>query len=192
MNPNLKPLHQLEGLIDNETGELLYNLALDVPYDRGIVEIGSYHGKSTAYLALGSREGNGAQVYAVDPWELVDVKKWCGHCEQPTFEKFGKQLDSVDLFDAVIPIQRESLTAAAEYEELSIGLLFIDGDHSEKACQADFLAWAPHTAPNAIVVFDDYAITKNPGVAKAVHSLQDEFVPGSFEVLGRLAMARVK
>lgn len=192
MNPDLEPFHKLEGLIDNETGELLYNLALDVPYDRAIVEIGSYHGKSTAYLALGSRDGNGVPVFAVDPWELVDVKKWCGHCKQPTFEKFGRQLDSVDLFDAVIPIQAESLVAASEYDHLSIGLLFIDGDHSEEACREDFLAWAPHTAPNGIVVFDDYAVTKNPGVAKAVDSLQREFVPGSFQVLGRIAMARVK
>lgn len=189
---NLQPLHDLEGLIDNGTGVLLYNLAREVPGNQAIVEIGSYHGKSTAYLAQGARDGNSSPVFAVDPWEQVDVKKWCRHCEQPTFAKFKAQLELVGLFDAVTPMRLDSAHAADQYEGGPIGLLFIDGDHSEEACFRDFILWVPDMAPNAVVVFDDYAVTKNPGVAKAVNRLMPEFVPGTFQIFGRLAISKVR
>lgn len=53
-------------LTPNE-GEYLHRLARLDPGNGVIVEIGSWKGKSTILLALGSMEVGGEKVYAIDP-----------------------------------------------------------------------------------------------------------------------------
>jgi predicted O-methyltransferase YrrM len=73
---NLPPLSQdildkimsVEGDITAQEAQLLYTAAQTVK-DGCIVEVGSYLGRSTAALALGTRAGFYVPVYAVDPRE---------------------------------------------------------------------------------------------------------------------------
>ena len=54
------------GFLEDGEGALLFELARDV--NRGvIVEVGSFRGKSTVYLARGALAGSRAHVYAIDP-----------------------------------------------------------------------------------------------------------------------------
>ena len=62
----LERLAKLEGWIDIAECELLYDLASQID-DYCIVEIGSYRGKSTVSLGLGSLAGYGVNVYAIEP-----------------------------------------------------------------------------------------------------------------------------
>src|ERR1700722_20931863 len=65
---HLRPVHLTPGMVSLDVAELLYSLARDV--DAGvIVEVGSYRGRSTVALALGSRAGHGAPVFAIEPHE---------------------------------------------------------------------------------------------------------------------------
>lgn len=180
---------RVEGLITPAVGRALHALAGRVPAGRAIVEVGSYRGMSTIYLA--SAAPDGVPVYAVDPWELVDVAVWCGHCEQPTRAQFEAQLSAAGLLDRVTIRQGLSVDVAAGYDGPPVGLLFVDGDHHYGAVWADLVSWQPQLAARSVVAIDDYAATSNPDVARAV----DTWVAANGRTLtveagGRLAVCR--
>lgn len=169
---SLADVAALDGLVNRDVGQALYELASAVPAGQGIVEVGSYKGKSTAYLALGALDGHGAPVTAVDPWDTEGNKTGrFGFAEPSTREAFEAQLTAVGLRNHVTMRQGFSVDVAATYDGPPIGLLFIDGDHREHAVWNDFAAWTPHRAPRATVVFDDVDTPSNPGVRVIVDRL---------------------
>ena len=172
---NFDELAGLDGLISRDVGELLYSFAALVPEDQAIVELGSYRGKSTCYLATGATIGNGASVYAVDAWS-EEVSAWraavLSTLPSPAYADFAAQLDKAGVSEGVQVIRSLTTLAAELYDGPQVGLLYIDGDHSRQAVHADFRAWRPHLAPDAVIVFDDFGVTKNPGVSLAVGDLE--------------------
>lgn len=164
-------LYTLEGLVPDDVGETLYALAADVDPGLAIVEIGSYKGKSTSFLAAGARAGRGAPVFAVDPWDLGTVNGRFGFTESETRRTFDRQLRAVGLRSTVIAKQGFSVDVAATWNGPPIGLLFVDGDHAAESVLADVAAWRPHLATRATVVFDDLDTPKNPGVRVALETL---------------------
>jgi predicted O-methyltransferase YrrM len=183
-------LATIEGLVTDEVADALAELAGNVDQGEAIVEVGSYHGKSTAYLAAHSRPD--VPVYAVDPWELVTVTDWCGWCPQPTRSLFERNLARVGLLWKVLVRQGRSTDVARAYDGPPIGLLFVDGDHSAEALAADIHAWRPHLSDGAVIAVDDYGVTTNPDVGPVVDELVDA---GDLEWVeltgdGRLAVLR--
>lgn len=160
---------EMSGLLAAGNGEELRRLAALVPDDEAIVEVGSYRGQSTAFLASGS---TGAKVFAVDPWDLDgNVSGRFGFAEKSTRNLFEYQLRAARLWSRVTPVQGFSIDVAADWKGPQVGLLFIDGDHSENAVRADVAAWTPHLADGATVAFDDYNTPRNPGVKAVVDAL---------------------
>lgn len=154
-------LSKLEGLITEEKGEALSRLAGEVPKELAIVEIGSYKGKSTCYLAQGAKQGGGAHVYAIDPWDTEGNETGrFGFAEPETFEAFEEQVKRARLKSRVTPIKGFSVNVAEDWDEQGgpdIGLLFIDGDHHREPVVADFNAFRHFLVPGkSLVVFDDY------------------------------------
>lgn len=183
----LAKLAKLEGLIPAQVGEELYALAGVVGKLLAVVEVGSYKGKSTCYLAAGARAGFGAHVWAVDPWDLSHNETGrFGFAEAATREAFHRQVAAAGLRGQVTPIQGFS-TEVARHFRARIGLLYIDGDHSFKSVLDDFQAWRPYCVEGATVVFDDYDTPRNPGVRKAIETLGLEVEVRA----GRLAVASV-
>lgn len=171
---NRERLASLAGLVPEEVGEKLAELAAAVPGDLAIVEIGSYKGKSTCYLAAGAKDGHGARVYAVDAWDLAgNVTGRFGFAEPSTREAFEAQIRSVRLASRITPIQGFSSGVAAAWDGPPVGLLFVDGDHSAKAISEDISAWTPHLADGAVIVLDDLDTPKNPGVRQVYELLAD-------------------
>jgi len=167
----VKP-EDLSGLIDADQGDVLRRLAAAVPAGRAIVEIGSFKGKSTAFLADGARAGGGARVFAVDPWDLPGNPYGKHGFSAPAVrEAFESQLKACRLWGRVTPVRAFSVDAAAAYDGPPIGLLYIDGDHEEVAVRADVAAWSPHLAPDHVLVFDDLDTKRNPGVRVVVDEL---------------------
>lgn len=169
---NRERLAALYGLVSADVGEALAHLASVVPADDAIVEVGSFQGKSTCYLAAGSKDGFGAKVFAVDPWDTAgNVTGRFGFAEPSTRERFDEQVRSMRFASRVTALQGFSTDIAKQWNGPWVGLLFIDGDHAERSVRADFEAWKPNLRDGAIVVFDDYLSPKNPGVKKAVATL---------------------
>jgi predicted O-methyltransferase YrrM len=59
--------NEIDGWLSDNEGELLFNLAKNCKGEGKIVEIGSWKGKSTVWLASGSKSGKNVKVYAIDP-----------------------------------------------------------------------------------------------------------------------------
>lgn len=175
----------LEGQVLPAEGSWLRLVAASVPAALAIVELGSYSGKSTCCLAVGSAEGNGARVYAVDLWMTstfdVETRRFseykvgseepqhhCKFSRQPALDRFNERRARYDPLGLIRPITGETTKVAEVFGE-PIGLLFIDADHLFEAVREDFQAWAPKVAPGGIVAFHDYKVlTRGEGVKRFV------------------------
>lgn len=166
-------LEELRGLITPDVGNALAWLASRVPADEAIVEVGSFKGMSTAYLAAGAKDGLGAKVWAVDPWDTPgNVYGKHGYSAPIVRDDFEKQLKGLKLWSRVTPVKAFSVDAAAAWGGPPIGLLFIDADHEEASVRADVAAWRPHLAdPYHVIAFDDLDTPRNPGVRAVVDEL---------------------
>jgi len=170
----LKMLAALEGLISDEMGLRLAELAATVPADEVIVECGSYKGKSGCYLAEGAQCGNGAKVWCIDPWNLAgNITGRFGFAEEDTMKAFCSQVGSTGLGERITAFRAFGADAGKEWTGRPVGLLHIDSHHTYEGVMGDFTAWEPHLAPGAIVCFDDYDSEKkcNRGVTEAVNEL---------------------
>jgi predicted O-methyltransferase YrrM len=156
--------HKITGWLEPHETMRLYGLALDIPENGAIVEIGSYRGKSTTVLAIGAKERS-ARVYAIDPFEgVMDGHVVTGHDR----DHLRYALVNAGVVDSVEIITGYSLETAKTWKR-PIDLLWIDGDHSYEAVKADLKAWSKHVKGK--IALHDY--TQNwPGVPMAV----DEFV----------------
>lgn len=189
-------LADLDGLITPEIGGVLYGYARATNPYRSIVELGSYRGASTCWLAAGRRDTALAAgtvdfppVYAVDAWN-PDVTAWSRYIRPATIGEFNSQLLRHELLIYVSPQRGLTTEVAATFTGAPIGLLYIDADHSEEAALADFLAWQRHLCDGATVIFDDYQTRQNPGVEAAVRRLTDDGWFSDVKLLaGRLAVA---
>lgn len=152
-----------------KAGRVLYRLASRVPADQAVVEIGVFKGRSACYLAAGARAGRGAQVWAVDPWDLPGERypyNW--RQERPSRHQFTMTstretaeaaVRDLDLGAHVTLVRAFSADAGRSWDGPPVGLLYVDGDHRADAIRADWAAWSPHLAPGAVVAFDDHVPT---------------------------------
>lgn len=168
----LDRLAKLHGLIPDALGETLAELAAAVPRDRCIVEIGSYCGKSTCYLAHGAMSGYGAPVFAIDPWDTDgNPTGRFGFAQQETRLRFQQQVHEAGCSHQVTAFRAFSQDMARVWQR-PIGLLYIDGSHTEADVQRDVTAWTTFLSSGSVVAFDDYRTQNNPGVEKVVDRLK--------------------
>lgn len=166
----------MAGLITPEVGVALAELAVEVPRDCAIVEVGSFQGQSTTCLALGAKSGRGAHVWAVDPWDLPGTVYGKHGYNRPIIrERFEEQLRDARVWSQVTPVQAFSNDAAADWSGPPIGLLFIDGDHAADSIRSDVASWTPHLAEDHVIALDDWGTPRNPGVAVVAAELEDRY-----------------
>ena len=164
----------LDGPITPEVGEALVRHAGAVPEGLAIVELGSYKGMSTCYLASATTN----TVYAVDAWDLPNnVTGRFGFARPDTFQAFKAQTAA---YPNIVAIKDYSTSAGYTWTHGPVGLLFVDADHSEKAVLADVTAWLAHLHPKGTVILDDWNTPRNPGVKRAAEKLVE--VLGPYEV----------
>jgi predicted O-methyltransferase YrrM len=165
------------GWLTDEEGEALYELAKRCSGRGVIVEIGSWKGKSTICLGLGSRAGSSVSVFAIDP-----------HADY-RFGDFKANIERAGIADLVTPIASLSQPAAGE----PIELLFVDGSHEEELVREDFDKWVPKVVDGGWVAFHDTTWTAGPRrvVGESIYrgrGFKDvRFVVGSTTVARRVA-----
>jgi MMP 1-O-methyltransferase len=173
-------IKDVPGWLSDEEGEALYELAQECTGKGVIVEIGSWKGKSTICLGLGSRAGNGVRVFAVDP-----------HADYRHGE-FKDNIERAGIADLVTPVQGLSQQVADDFHE-PIELLFVDGSHEEDDVREDFEKWVPKVVDRGTVAFHD--TTWHDGPRKVVadkifgsHQFRDvRFVIGSTTIAQKVA-----
>ncbi|MCB0331096.1 MAG: class I SAM-dependent methyltransferase [Bdellovibrionales bacterium] len=151
---------KIEGYLSPKEGAALYACALYGPASGDIVEIGSWKGKSTVWLASAAKKGQRGKVHAIDPHVGSDEHQPGGdfHKDLPqagsTFQEFQQNINSFGLNDWVIPHLTPSQEAARSWQG-DIRLLFIDGDHSFEAVKADFQLFSPYVSTGGVIAFHD-------------------------------------
>lgn len=119
-----------------------------------VVEIGSFQGVSSRTIALHCNK-----LYCVDPWEwqaTVDAEK--------VFDSILKDYPNIN------KIKSNSVEASKLFEDNSLDLVYIDGDHSYDAIMQDISAWFKKVKINGYIAgHDNYiddvrrAVTNNFG-----------------------------
>ena len=143
------------GWLSDAQGEALF-AAASRPHPGAIVEIGSWQGRSTIWLAAGARFA-GRHVFAVDLHE--------GSREDPsarTYDQFIENLRAADLLSVVTPLVMRSSAAVSRVAD-PVDLLFIDGDHSIAGARSDAEAWLPRVREGGTVMFHDVATSGYAG-----------------------------
>jgi MMP 1-O-methyltransferase len=129
-----------------------------------VLEVGTYCGKSTIYLAAAARP-SGQAVITVDHhhgseenqpgWEYHDpalVDPRTGRLD--TLPHLRASLGDAGVEDDVIVIVGRSAQVARVWRT-PLGFLFIDGGHTEAAANADYQGWAPWVAPGGALAIHD-------------------------------------
>ncbi len=179
----VKPLiADVPGWLTDEEGEALYELARRCTGRGVIAEIGSWKGKSTICLGLGSRAGAGVRIFAIDP-----------HADY-RFGDFKANVERAGIGELVTPIASLSQPAADDFHE-PIELLFVDGSHEYDLVLEDFEKWVPKVIDGGWVAFHDTTWTAGPRkvVGQAIYrgrGFKDvRFVVGSTTIARKVARA---
>jgi len=193
------------GFMPPTEGLALYRAAATYADAGPVLEVGTYCGKSTIYLACAARQA-GQVVITVDHhhgseenqpgWEYHDptlVDPATGRLD--TLPHFRATLAGLGLDEDVIAVVGRSADVARLWRA-PLGLLFIDGGHTEAAAQADYEGWAPQVAPGGALaihdVFPDPADGGRPPYhiylrALASGAFTEVAVEGSLRLLERTA-----
>ncbi len=162
-----------DGMIHPDECLLLMGLASQVR-EGVIVEIGSYRGRSTIALAVGSSRGHAAPVYAIEPHE--NFTGVLGGRFGPEDKTAFQRNIAHSTLSRLIHLISATSEAAAESWSLEIGLLWIDGDHRYQAVKKDFELWSPFLRADGQIAFDDSTV-----VGLGPHTLIKEILSaGSF------------
>jgi MMP 1-O-methyltransferase len=134
-----------------------------------VLEVGSYCGKSAIYLTAGIRAARKAgirqQVVTVDHhrgseehqpgWEYHDsslVDQESGRFD--TLPRLRATLAAAGVEDDVVVIVGRSVDVSRMWRT-PLGMLFIDGGHTDAAAQWDYEGWAPWVALSGVLAIHD-------------------------------------
>jgi MMP 1-O-methyltransferase len=193
------------GFMPPDEGLALFETAAAYARVGPIAEIGTYCGKSTIYLAAAASQA-GQVVVTVDHhhgseenqpgWEYHDpelVDPATGRLD--TLPHFRSTLGATGLEEHVIAVVGHS-AAVSRLWRTPLGMLFIDGGHTDAAAVTDYQGWAPWVAPGgALAIHDVYPDPADGGQAPlriyrramASGAFAEKRATGSLRVLERIA-----
>jgi predicted O-methyltransferase YrrM len=167
----------IPGMISPRSGQFLYTLCYMQEVQGDVVEIGSWQGRSTSFLARAVKNSGNGALYAIDHFKgnAGKVKYYVVGSRDLSDLKtnFTSHMSRIGLSDAVKLMDMPNEAAEKALREIKIRFLFIDGDHTRSGVERDIRLFFPKLIPGALVVFDDFS--KNaPGVVEAVDKLLSE------------------
>lgn len=181
--PHLTPLKSIDGWLSLDEADLLYRLARGVSHDC-IVEIGSYRGRSTIALALGSAAGHNVKIYAIDPHEPFKgpLGGTFGPDDRATF--FHNML-ATKCYQNVSLVNLSSEIISPGWKE-PVALLWIDGDHTMMGVRRDLRCWLPYLTEDGLIAFDD---SLDPALGP--FQVIDDLMRHGFKIVDRLGKVTV-
>jgi MMP 1-O-methyltransferase len=165
MDPDLiRAAQAAPGFMPAAEGLALFDAAAGYSRRGPVLEIGSYCGKSTIYLAAAARDA-GQVVVTVDHhrgseehqpgWEYHDprlVDPATGRLD--TLPSLRATLAAARLEEHVVVVVGRSADVARLWG-MPLGLVFIDGGHTEAAAVTDYESWAPWVTPGGALAIHD-------------------------------------
>lgn len=163
----------IPGMLPRQRGMTLYSLAFGQSLRGDIVEIGSWQGRSTCFLAQACKDAGNGIVRAVDHFQGNAHSRSAYVVDRDDLSdlpaNFRRNVEGAGLADYVQLYQMTSAEASAKHasEFDAIRMLFIDGDHSYAGATGDIDRFAPLLMPGGLIVFDDYH-SDGPELVRAV------------------------
>lgn len=157
---------ETKGFLSEAEGLRLFELAVESSTVAPCLEIGSYCGKSTIFLAEGCRVGGKHPLFAVDHHRGSEEQQ----SGQPYFdpdlydEEEGVvstlshlmcNIRKAGLLDWVIPVVADSYTFGRYWSTAMLSLVFIDGNHAAEDVFLDFFTWGVHIVRGGYLCIHD-------------------------------------
>lgn len=144
-------LFAVSGYLHPVEGKFLTWLARRARGNGLVLEVGSYQGRSSGFLAHGLR--NGAKLVCVDTWNN-DTMPYDNKSDV-----MGLFLENMRRFGGKYEICRGTSFEVARSWDRPIDVLFIGGDHSYEGCASDLKAWLPFVRPGGWVALHDTGVS---------------------------------
>ena len=167
----------IDGWLSEAQGQALFEYASRCTGRGAIVEIGSWKGRSTVWLAYGARMA-GQRVIAIDPH--VNSRE---DPEAQTFAEFSRNLRLARVDDVVTPVVMSSEAAAAVVPG-GVELLFVDGDHSDDGAERDASAWLDRIIDGGVLLMHDVVTASYTGPRRVFR--RRVCWNGRFDSIGRI------
>ena len=151
--------------------QLYSRFVRELPNGSKIVEVGSWKGKSIAYLGVEIiNSGKDIKVDAVDTWsEMVSESYHKTDVYVQTKTLFALFVSNIaPVSEVVTPVRKASLEAAPMYKDGSLDVVFIDACHEYDCVKADIAAWLPKVKKGGYLAGHDYPWSAGDAVKRAV------------------------
>ncbi len=154
----------IKGFMHDDEALLLYQTSLKAAKSGPILEIGSYCGKSTLFLAAACQKKGGI-LFSIDHHRGSEEQQPGEEYFDPdlfdsqsggvdTFKMFRTTIERGGLEETVVPIVSRSEVAARQWAT-PLSLVFIDGGHSMEAVGTDYNAWTGHILSGGFLLIHD-------------------------------------
>jgi predicted O-methyltransferase YrrM len=177
------------GFMPPDEGLALYETAAEYAHVGPIAEIGTYCGKSTIYLAAGA-SGNGQLVVTVDHHRgSEEIQPGWEHHDAELVDPDTGRMDSLPFFRAAVAgagLEEHVIAVVGASKDVSrlwrtpLGMLFIDGGHSEEHVACDYEGWAPWVARGGALAFHDIFADPSDGGQAPYRAYQRALRSGAF------------
>lgn len=163
-----------------------------------LLEIGSYLGRSTLFLAAGiAASGTSTVLYSIDHHHGSEEMQagWPDHEGSLVDEATGKmdslprwrqRIEACNADDLVIGVIGSSARIASNWST-TLSLVFIDGGHGAAVEWADYRGWSPKLAPGGLLAIHDVFADPADGGRPPYECYLDALASGGFVEAGDYA-----
>jgi predicted O-methyltransferase YrrM len=146
----------------------IYQLAVNKFDNAKFIEIGSWKGRSAAFMAVEILNSNKKiDFYCVDTWQGSEEHAQDEIIKQKSlYEEFLCNIEPVK--DIINPVRDTSLSASESFPNNYFDFIFIDAAHDYENVKADIQAWFPKLKKGGIIAGHDYHQNWS-GVVQAVN-----------------------
>jgi predicted O-methyltransferase YrrM len=188
------------GFMPEDEGLALYEAGLRAAKVGPLLEIGSYCGKSAVYLGAAAQE-LGALLYSIDHHRGSEEQQPGEEYHDPrlidpetgqidTLPIFRKTIADAELEQHVVAVLGDSQTIARHWST-PLGLVFIDGGHTEEAVQSDYDGWAPVLLPGGFLAIHDVFEDPAEGGQAPFHVYERAVRERAYSEVSRVGSLRV-
>jgi hypothetical protein len=132
------------------------------------IEIGVYRGRSLLPVATMLRIAGAGVATGIDPWSAdaalqedthavgPEVNEWVrAHPWEETYQSVVQRIEDYGLTEHCRILRMTSEEAAPQFEETSVELVHVDGNHDQAAVERDIELYLPKVKPGGFLVLDD-------------------------------------
>lgn len=170
----------IPSMLGTQTALSLYQLCYLQELRGDVVEVGSWQGYSTSFLARAVRDSGNGVLYAIDHFRGNVGKEQfyvVGSSDLSDLRHgFEHNIRNLGLWDSVRLLDMPNCDAVCHLDGVEVRMLFIDGDHSKSGVENDIRLFYPLVKPGGIIIFDDFA-PHFPGLVEAVTELISTYPP---------------